>query len=108
MDERTRRVGLNEALFREVNERIEQLEERFGLESEILSIVCECGDASCTERIHLTHEQYAELRTDPLHFAVVKGHDIPDLESVIAERQNYDVVRKRPGSPAEIAEATEP
>jgi hypothetical protein len=93
MDERTRRVGLNEALFREVNERIEQLEERFGLESEILSIVCECGYASCTERIHL---------------AVVKGHDIPDLETVIAERQNYDVVRKRPGSPAEIAEATEP
>jgi hypothetical protein len=39
---------------------------------------------------------------------VVKGHDIPDLETVIAERQNYDVVRKRPGSPAEIAEATEP
>lgn len=48
--DRDRKLGLNEAMFREVNERIESLAETFGLQSP-LDLVCECGSASCTEQI---------------------------------------------------------
>ena len=48
VDERTRRIGLNEAVFREVNERIEGLAAEFKV-GEGLDLICECGDASCVK-----------------------------------------------------------
>ena len=45
MDERTRRIGLNEAVFREINERIEELAAGFKV-GEGLDLICECGNAS--------------------------------------------------------------
>src|SRR5689334_21077982 len=51
VDERARRIGENEALFRYVNERIEGLNEAFGAITETMSVVCECGDLSCAEQI---------------------------------------------------------
>jgi hypothetical protein len=42
MDERERRIGLNEALFREVNEAVSDINADF--EAPDFEIVCECGD----------------------------------------------------------------
>ena len=50
MPDRAERVGLNEAVFREVNERIEDLAEKLDLEDRPLDLVCECGDANCVEQ----------------------------------------------------------
>jgi hypothetical protein len=107
MDERTRRVGLNEAVFREINQQLEELNDRFAADSERLVIVCECGDETCAERIELLPSEYESLRSDATHFAVVPGHEISDLEKVVAERPGYNVVEKRPGSPALIAITTD-
>jgi hypothetical protein len=101
------RVGLNEAIFREVNERIEDLAERFNLEDRPLDLVCECGDGNCTERISMTHAEYEELRTDSKQFAVYPGHVFPDVEEVVAHRRGYDVVRKRDREAAALAEASD-
>ena len=107
MDERARRVGENEALFREVNERIKEIQDLAG-HREAIAFVCECGDSECTEEIRLTEHEYVTLRADPLHFAVAHGHVAADVERVVAERETYAIVRKHEGDPAEFAAATDP
>ena len=107
MSEREQRVGLNEAVFREVNERIEDLAERFNLQDRPLDLVCECGDGNCVERIAMTHAEYEELRSDPRQFAVFPGHTYGEIEEVLDRRRGYDLVRKREGEAAKVAEATD-
>jgi len=104
---REERIGLNEAVFREVNERIEALAETFDLGTQPLDLICECGDASCVDRIHMTPAEYEQLRSDSHHFAIAPGHDIPDVETVIARHQGYEVVSKDEGEPQEVAERTD-
>lgn len=108
MGAREERIGLNEAVFREVNERIEDLAETFDLTSEMLDLVCECGDANCVERIAMTHPEYEHVRSESRRFAVYPGHVIPDVERVIDRRKGYDIVEKNEGAPERIAEQTDP
>jgi hypothetical protein len=102
-DERTRRIGLNEALFRKVNETVHELD----LDEE-REMLCECGDESCTARIRISSEAYEQVRSDPAQFVVVHGHSAPDVESVLARTDGYEIVRKRAGPAQEIAEETDP
>jgi hypothetical protein len=108
MSARDTQIGLNEAVFREVNERIEGLAETFELKSEPLDLVCECGDASCIQRITMSHAEYEELRSDSHQFAVHPGHEIPEVERVVEKRKGYDVVAKESGAPEQVAEQTDP
>lgn len=108
MDERERRIGLNEAVFREANERIQELNETFATFTDELVLVCECGDAKCVEKIAMPPAAYEELRSDPAHFAIAPGHQIPDVEQVIAQRDGYEVVKKHGGIPRQVAELTDP
>jgi len=102
------RIGLNEAVFREVNERIEGLAETFDLTSEQLDLVCECGEASCVERITMSHQEYEQLRSDAHLFAVYPGHEVPDIERVVDRQKGYFVVEKGQGEPAAVAGQTDP
>ena len=106
MDERARRIGLNEALFREVNERIAEVRESAHVQH--MDIVCECGDLACEERFSIEPGDYERLRSEPTLFAVVPGHEIPDVESVVEEHPEYLTVRKRRAEAVELAEATDP
>jgi hypothetical protein len=104
--ESERRVGLNEAIFREVNERLEEVGDSFGLD--YLDMICECANIDCAERITLSMREYEALRTNPRLFAVVPGHEIDNLEEVVEHRDGYDVILKNEGEPARIAEQTDP
>ena len=108
MSSREERIALNEAAFREVNERIEDLAETFDLKTQVLDFVCECGDANCMERLSMTRAEYEQLRSDAHQFAVHPGHEYPEVESVSARRKGYDVVVKNRGAPEQIAERTDP
>ena len=108
MSSREERIGLNEAVFREVNERIENLAERFELQNEPLDLVCECGDADCVRRISMTRAEYEQLRSDPRQFAVHPGHEYPDVEETVERRKGFDIVSKNEGIPEKIAEQTDP
>jgi hypothetical protein len=108
MSAREERIGLNEAVFREVNERIEGLAETFQLTQEPLDLICECGDATCVRRISMTRAEYEQLRSESHQFAVHPGHEIPDVETVVAKRNGYDIVAKDEGAPEKIAEQTDP
>jgi hypothetical protein len=105
---REERIGLNEAVFREVNERIESLAETFQLTGEPLDLVCECGDAKCVQRITMSPAEYEELRADGRQFAVHPGHEASDVETVVGRRKGYDIVQKDRGVPERLAEETNP
>jgi vacuolar-type H+-ATPase subunit I/STV1 len=107
VEERERRIGMNEALFREVNERLEELAQGFAHPA-TLDLICECGIASCARRIEMDRKEYEQVRSDSATFAVVQGHDLPDVEEIVERRKRYDVVRKRAGEAEEIAEKTDP
>jgi hypothetical protein len=108
MDERARRVGRNEALFRTINEELEKLERASALEQGDLTIVCECGDLLCDERFVVSMSAYEDVRADSSLFFVLPGHEKPDVEDVVARDDGYYIVRKHPGGPARLAEATDP
>ena len=106
MSERARRVGENEALFRGINERLEEVSGAFEWMTGSLQIVCECGNRSCIERVELEPGEYESVRADPTHFAVLKGHNDPEFEDIVGDRGSWVVVRKHEGAPADIAERT--
>jgi hypothetical protein len=106
--ERTRRIGLNEALFREVNERVEGISRSLTVAAGELQLVCECGDGDCMERIRMSRGDYEALRADPALFAIVPGHGAESVETVVERRAGFDVVRKKPGRPEQIAVETDP
>jgi hypothetical protein len=60
LDERDEPIARNEALFREVNERIAESAERF--DSERAEFVCECADQEGTERVEATLVEYERVR----------------------------------------------
>jgi hypothetical protein len=109
MDERNRRVGRNEALFREVNEELETLN-RNGtrISEETLDIVCECGDLRCTDQIVLPINAYEEVRSESHLFFVIPGHEILSSEEVVQRTDRYNIVSKNDGEPARLAERTDP
>ena len=108
MDERGGRIGQNEVVFREVNERLRELGESFSLVSQVAEFVCECANTSCTERVQLTLAEYEHARSDPKWFVVVRGHEQLDYERVIEETDTYSIVEKLPGGPAGIAIKEDP
>jgi hypothetical protein len=109
VNERGERIGVNEALFREVNEQIEQLNLRSpGRGPATMQIVCECGSATCVERFEVELEEYERARKDPRRFLVVPGHEIPDVEIVIERNDAYVVVEKNDAEAEQIAEETDP
>jgi hypothetical protein len=102
MADREARLALNEALFREMNERVEESVLASGQEDEPFVVVCECGNIDCLERMRLTAAEYDAAHAHPAQFVVVEGHVASDIEDVVAEHERYVVVRKR-GRAGEIA-----
>ena len=103
MDDRAARIGQNEALFREVNDRIERVSETLQLTTERIAILCECGDSECVERIEVALPEYERVRADSALFFVRSGHELADVEDVVEQHDDYDVVRKKAGAPEALA-----
>jgi hypothetical protein len=109
MDESQRRKAANEAVFREVNEKIESLQRRFAVaEHQPLHIVCECDRLDCSETMSIQVQTYEKVRSDSALFFVRPGHEDGSVEDVVDTGGDHMIVRKRPGEPQEIAEQTDP
>jgi hypothetical protein len=108
MDERARRIGRNEALYRAVNEQVHGLNNSFASLADPMSAVCECGSADCDDRIELSAAAYEAVRQDPTRFVIKPGHEEPDVEAVVERRETYLVVQKREGGAAELAREADP
>jgi hypothetical protein len=108
VDERARRIGRNEALFREVNERIERVTQSLQVASETISILCECGDQTCAAQIEVSIPEYERIRKESTLFFVCSGHEQPDVEEIVEQQPGFDVVRKKEGPAAEMARELDP
>ena len=108
MGERERKLGLNEAMFRQVNERLEELNRTFADFTDRLQVVCECADMACAEMIDVPAADYERIRSDPTLFILVTGHEVTDVEDVVEVLPGFEVVRKREGEPERVARATDP
>jgi len=98
MDADQERRARNEAIFREVNERIEELSRRSGVDEDdslLPGFVCECSNEGCTELLEVTYQQYNAVRESPRRFLVLAGHEDPDVEDTVDRYDGVLVVKKR-------------
>jgi hypothetical protein len=100
------RKARNQALFREVNERIAELAAHFEVASGPQAFVCECSKLGCTELLLLPAAAYHRLRDDPTTFLVLTGHEDLDHETVVERTAGYLLVRNKPGVASQIARET--
>jgi len=97
------RAARNEVLFREVNENIARLEDRYGGSAQQPVFICECSNDSCTEHIPVDAETYQRVREHPRRFLVLPGHVDETLESRVEVHPAYVIVEKT-GAAGEVAE----
>jgi hypothetical protein len=108
LDDETLRAARNQSLYRDVNERIQDLNEAF---DDVLAFtgewVCECADESCTTPMEMSLAEYEKLRSHPNNFAVLPGHVYDKVEVVVEDHERYVVVQKI-GKGAEYAVEHDP
>lgn len=108
LHERAERIGMNEILLREVNERIEELRADTALGVATIGFVCECGDATCTQQVKLELREYEAVRTNGRRFFTLPGHEARDVEHVVERHDRYQVVEKDEGPPGRLAGENNP
>ena len=101
LDDRYVRQARNEALFREVNDRIVELDESaqaWSLDGAI-DVFCECGaEGGCGERLTVTVRVYEKVRQQDDRFLVKPGHETPELETAVEWNDEYVIVDKVPAA----------
>lgn len=100
------RIGHNEAVFREINERLEAGHATAAVD-DVVAFRCECGMLGCNMLVELTLREYEEVRAHPRRFLLVPGHEIPGVEKVVRAGPGYNVVEKF-GEAGRVAGATDP
>jgi hypothetical protein len=94
--ERQVSAAKSQSLFREVNERVESLNESFSTMLPLGDFICECANNICVERIALSFPEYESVRDDPRRFCVAAGdlHVWPDVENVVERNERFWIVEK--------------
>jgi len=100
LSSREERKARNEELFQVVNHEIEALEEKLG-RRKTLAILCECGKKHCLDGCEVEPAVYHRVRSNPLLFFLVPGHEDPEVERVVERTPAYLVVEKT-GRAAEV------
>ena len=107
------RRARNEALFRQINERVKEIDDRMDMAAvgapatDREEFVCECGDMGCMAPLLLTRDEYEQARSDPTYFLVLPERVDPEIERVVAKTERFSVVQKDPGE-RRIARETDP
>ena len=97
----------NEALFREVNERIEDVGTALAPDDVPMEFLCECDDTDCVEKVSATRAEYEAVRAVATQFVVLPGHEDPDVEHVVEQTERFLVVEKE-GQAAREAQEDDP
>jgi hypothetical protein len=105
VDERGKRLARNEALFREVNERVDEVAFEHGVGNQ--HYLCECANPDCTFQVQLERSEYEAVRADPRQFFVLPGHYTPEIEQLVSEDERFWVVQKV-GEAAKFVEHLDP
>ena len=95
-ERRAEREAQNQALFRQVNERIHEVLESLGDDGRPGEFVCECGRIDCATMMQLTQEEYEAARAGGERFIVVPGHEHSGIDQVYARHEGFVVVGTLP------------
>lgn len=98
------RIAQNESIFREINERVEEIGTAVEGPTEFL---CECARTDCTERLVVPLDIYEQVRARSRHFLVVPGHERLEYERVVDQGDGWLVVTKL-GVVGDVAEDEDP
>ena len=104
-DAQKERAARNEALFREVNERIGELADEGEWDS--VDVICECSGPECTETLTMARGDYEAVRKHPARFIVRPAHESHDVEQIVERQASFLVVEKLSDA-REVAEALDP
>ncbi len=96
-------MAANEDVFREVNEGIVRGQWP-GEPGAPIGFRCECARLGCNTLLGLTLAEYEQVRASPRRFLVLGGHEMPDVERVVARRGQYVIVEKTGQAGAEAEE----
>ena len=99
LPERYARQARNEALFREVNDRIAELGDsaQAWTPDGTVEFLCECGvEGGCGERIRVPVAVYERVRAQDDRFVVYPGHETLEIERAVDWTDAYVIVDKKP------------
>jgi hypothetical protein len=82
------------SLFREVNERIRDVNVAFGLGPGSYELVCECAHCDCMQRLPVPGDVYDKVRLAAGRFLVANGHEYDDR--IVAGAELFSVVATEP------------
>ncbi len=85
------RLAKNEILFREINERLDEMSVPWTKTTDYL---CECSEMSCTKIVELTNDEYERVRSRATVFIVVPGHERPEIEKIVEANEGFLLVEK--------------
>lgn len=107
--DRQARAAKNQSLFREINERVKDLNDAFEGLTHSGEWICECANNQCVEKLAMSSEEYEAIRKEGTHFFVAPSdkHVWPDVERVITRNERYWVVEKV-GLGGRMAEQVDP
>jgi hypothetical protein len=100
-------VAKNQAVFREVNERIRELSERLRSDAptDLVSFVCECSASDCHATVELTLAEYERVRSQPAQFVAAVDHlRHSNAEREVVRTSRYVVLEQVDAAAAEPAE----
>jgi len=88
----TERLARNQALFREVNERLKEIDTPPTVS--FREFVCECSEPSCTKSLAVATGEYEAVRSNPKLFMVARGHELREVERVVFDNDRFLTVEK--------------
>jgi len=107
LEERFARQSRNEALFREVNERIASLGEKAEAWAGdgTFEFLCDCGvENGCGQRVRVPLDVYERVRAQDDRFVVRPGHETPEIERAVEWTDDYVIVDKIPEAEPYVAD----
>jgi len=109
LHDRAQRAAENQSLFREINERVKELNTGFGDVLPMGEWICECSNDTCVERVQLLMTEYEVVRGDGSRFLVAPNdeHVWHDVETLVERNERYWVVEKE-GFTAVLTEDANP
>lgn len=86
----------DQSLFRDVNEKLRNLNEAFETVTRDSEFICECANRHCIEHVSMTLDDYERVRSVATHFFVLpeSHHVFPEVEQVVERHRGYFVVEK--------------
>jgi hypothetical protein len=81
-----------QTLFRQVNERVLEVNGALGPTAQLADFVCECRDPECSERLSLSVAEFDAVRSHAGRYVVRPGHVEPAIERTVEVHKGFLVV----------------